>query len=324
MSERDLAPAAPVAPGAGSIQRVLVLADHEKEGVRATAAELRPWLEERVAHVEIEGDVRAFTRQRSELSDEQAAADRPDLVVVLGGDGAILGAVRAYALAPVPTLGINFGRVGFLASTPATRWRDSLEGILAGGGVVDLRMRLEAALQRNNRRDVSAVALNDVVVARGAHQGMLTLGLSVEGEWVTDYRADGLIVATPSGSTAHSLSAGGPILFPSMHGLIVTPVCPQGLSYRPIVLHPGSRLELVVKNAEGSTTLAVDGQGFYEMARGDRVVLTRHPVPYPLLAWKELDPYRRLRERLGWSGLIAPESPGPVQEGTDVGHGGVL
>jgi NAD+ kinase len=319
MSDPDLA-----APAAGSVRRVLVLADDEKEGVRSTQAELVPWLAERVETVEVEGDVRGFTKSRSELSGDEAVADRPDLLVVLGGDGAILGAVRAFALAPVPTLGINFGRIGFLASTPATRWRDALEGILSGGGVVDPRMRLEVELQRANRRDVRAFALNDVVVARGAHQGMLTLGLSVQGEWVTDYRADGLIVATPSGSTAHSLSAGGPILFPSMLGTVVTPICPQGLSYRPIVLHPDSRLELVVKHAEGSTTLAVDGQGFYEMARGDRVVVSRHPVAYPLLAWEELDPYRRLRERLGWSGLIAPESAGPVQEGTDVGHGGVL
>ncbi len=307
------------APAAGSVRHVLVLADLEKEGVRSTQTELLPWLEERVERVELEGDVRNFTQARLQLDDEQAAADRPDLVVVLGGDGALLGAVRAFALAPVPTLGINFGRVGFLASTLATRWRDSLEGILAGGGVVDSRMRLEVTLRRDGQRTVRAFALNDVVLARGAHQGMLTLELSVQGEWVTDYRADGLIVATPSGSTAHSLSAGGPILFPSMAGLVVTPICPQGLSYRPVVMHADSRLEVVVKNAEGPTTLAVDGQGFYEMARRDSVLVARHPVPYPLLTWEELDPYRRLRERLGWSGLIAPEPHEPVRDGTDIG-----
>jgi NAD+ kinase len=246
--------------------------------------------------------------------------------VVLGGDGAILGAVRAFGATPVPTVGINFGRVGFLASTPAGSWRETLSGILGGEGVIDLRMRLEVALQRRQGQDVTAFALNDAVLARGAHQGMLTLGLSVGGEWVTDYRADGLIVATPSGSTAHSLSAGGPILFPSMNGLVVTPICPQGLSYRPIVLHPDSQLEILVKISEGVTTLAVDGQGFFEMRQGDRIVVSRHPEPYPLLEWQRLDPYRRLRERLGWSGLIAPEpqDADPHHGGTDVGHGGVL
>ena len=296
------------APNADAVRRALVLADDAKAGVREAQAELVPWLDERVERVDVELDVRGFCRARAELDGRAARVERPDLVVVLGGDGAILGAVRAFALAPVPTVGINFGRVGFLASTPATRWRESLSGILRGEGVLDPRMRLEAVVHRQRGDDVRAFALNDVVLSRGAHEGMLTLGLSVGGDWVTDYRADGLIIATPSGSTAHSLSAGGPILFPSMLGVVVTPICPQGLSYRPIVLHPDSRLEILVKIAEGATMLAVDGQGFYEMRQGDRVVVARHPEPYPLLAWQALDPYRRLRERLGWSGLIAPEA----------------
>jgi NAD+ kinase len=293
------------APVGNSVKRVLVVADRSKSGVREAQAELMPWLAERVVRVDSEGDVR-------ELLSARAGADagrggRPDLVVVLGGDGTILSAVRAFADAPVPTVGINFGRVGFLASTPAKHWREVLGSILRGEGVLEPRMRLETRIERRGRPSVRELCLNDVVASRGPHQGMLTLGLSVGGKWVTDYRADGLIVATPSGSTAHSLSAGGPVLFPSMLGLVVTPVCPQGLSYRPIVLHPESELELVIKDSSGITTLAADGQGFHEMARGDRVLVSRHPEPYPLLAWGGLDPYRRLRERLGWSGLIAPD-----------------
>lgn len=295
------------APAVGSVRRVQVVADRSKAGVREALAELEPWLVERVAEVHSEGDVRRFCRARERLDPAASAQDLPDLVVVLGGDGAILGAVRAYAETPVPTLGVNFGRVGFLASTPASYWREVLGGVLAGEGVLEPRMRLEARLERGDAASVRTLCLNDVVASRGPHQGMLTVGLSVGGEWVADYRADGLIVATPSGSTAHSLSAGGPILFPSMLGLVVTPICPQGLSYRPIVLHPDSELELVVKESSGVTTLAADGQGFHEMHRGDRVVVRRHPVPYPLLAWADLDPYRRLRERLGWSGRVAPE-----------------
>ena len=307
-SPRPSAPAgAAAAPAAGSVRRVLVVADRSKVGVRETLVELEPWLEGRVDEVRSEGDVRRFCRAREAQGPEAGRADLPDLVVVLGGDGAILGAVRAFAETPVPTLGVNFGRVGFLASTPASQWREVLGGVLAGEGAIEPRMRLAARLERGDAAPVRSLCLNDVVASRGPHQGMLTMGLSVGGEWVADYRADGLIVATPSGSTAHSLSAGGPILFPSMLGLVVTPICPQGLSYRPIVLHPDSELELVVKESSGVTTLAVDGQGFHEMHRGDRVFVGRHPVPYPLLAWADLDPYRRLRERLGWSGRLAPE-----------------
>ena len=146
-----------------------------------------------------------------------------------------------------------------------------------------------------------SVALNDVLVTRGTALGMLSLGLAVGDQWVADYRTDGLIVSTPSGSTAHSLSAGGPILFPSMLGLVVTPICPQGLSYRPIVMHPDSGLDMLVKESSGDTMLVVDGQAVHPMQLGDRVRVARHAVAYPLLAWAKLDPYRRLRDRLGWN-----------------------
>lgn len=299
-----------VCPTRNSVRYVLVLADLEKLGVRDCNAELFPWLEERVDKVALEGDIQEYEQRRSRLSPEEAARDLPDLIVVLGGDGAILGAVRAFASHPVPTLGINFGRVGFLASTPAGHWREALEGVLAGRGVLDPRMRLAARICRDDGSESTVIALNDLVASRAAQQRMMVLGLHVEDEWVTDFRADGLVIATPSGSTAHSLSAGGPILSPSMLCLVVTPICPQGLSYRPIVLDQSSRLRLVVKESSGMLSLAVDGQGFYEMNQGDRVEITRHPVQYPLLGWRELDPYRRLRERLGWSGLIAPDSAG--------------
>lgn len=289
------------APRGGAVQHVLVAADLEKRGVRDFGGELLPWLRKRAKRVELEGDIAALCSARAALGAERAAADLPDLIVVLGGDGAILGAVRAFADHPVPTIGINFGRVGFLASTPASHWQDALSGVFAGEGVLEPRMRLEARLADGDGVESRAIALNDVLVTRTAAQGMLSLALSVDGGWVADYRADGLIVATPSGSTAHTLSAGGPILFPSMLGLIVTPICPQGLSYRPIVMHPDSRLEILVKESTGATLLVVDGQAVHPLEIGSRVRLERHPVAYPLLAWAQLDPYRRLRDRLGWN-----------------------
>jgi NAD+ kinase len=121
---------------------------------------------------------------------------------------------------------------------------------------------------------------------------------------VTDYRADGLIIATPSGSTAYSLAAGGPVLAPTLEALVVTPVCPHSLSHRPIVLGPDAELKLVLKRSSGIATLVVDGQGFYPLQQGDEVRLKRHPVPFPLLVQPGLDPYRRLRDRLGWKGSI--------------------
>jgi len=309
-------------PAGAAVRDVLVLANWDKPRVRTLLEELRPWLEERVAAVAVESDVRAFCDARDEQRARGEAVERPDLVVVLGGDGAMLGAVRAFRTDPVPTMGINFGRVGFLASTPASRWKDVLADVLAGKGVVEPRMRLSARFVSNGV-DLDAVALNDVVVSRGAHQGMLTTSLEVGDAWVADYRADGLIIATPSGSTAYSLSAGGPILAPHMHGIVVTPICAQGLANRPIVLAPDSELDVTVADAGGITTLVVDGQAFYRLDVGAKVHFRRHRVPYPLIGLTDLDPYRRLRERLGWRGLDAQRHaghPDPPREADEHGH----
>jgi len=162
-----------------------------------------------------------------------------------------------------------------------------------------------------------------------SNQGMLTVELSAGSYWVTNYRADGVIVATPSGSTAYSLSAGGPVLVPAVDAFVVTPICPQGLSNRPIVVSADQELSLTVAVSSGITTLAVDGQSFHTLAQGQCVTLRRHPVRYPLYAMPGLDPYRRLRERLGWRGSMEPAGQ-PLEPGaerdrsTDLGDGGLL
>ena len=248
-----------------------------------------------------------------------ARADAAGLVLSLG---AMLGAARAFAAEPVPILGVNFGYLGFLSGTPHAHCFEVLEGILAGDIDPEPRMRLEAQVGPK-----PAVALNDVVLQRGSHQGLLSCRLWVDGDQVTDYRGDGLILATPSGSTAYSLAAGGPVLAPSMLGIVATPLCSQGLSNRPIVLHPDSELEVEVRDATGISTLVVDGQAFYPLEPGARVTIRRHPEPYPLLTMPELDPYRRLRERLGWaSGMpgeadqssSAPPAAGPEEPGSGI------
>lgn len=289
-------------PYVPKVERVLILADERKADVTEAVGEIDAWLSDRVAHVEVEGDL---IRYCNETRDEDLCDGKcPDLVVVLGGDGSILSAVRTFAARAVPVLGVNFGRVGFLATVEVPHWREVLEEVLAGNGVVEPRMRLQVELLFGSGPARTTVALNDAVVERGATHGLVTVGLEVDGEWVTDYRADGLIVATPSGSTAHSLAAGGPLLAPAMDACIVTPICPHALAHRPIVLDPSSVLLLEVKQAPDRCSLAVDGQGFYPMEVGDRVRLERHPVAYPIVVRANIDPYRRIRERLGWSGSI--------------------
>jgi NAD+ kinase len=306
------------------IRHVLVLADGEKTQVNALLVDLEPWLRAHVQSFEIEHDVRAFYQR---MVDGRAAHARPDLIVVLGGDGAILAAVRAFADDPVQTIGINFGRVGFLASVESAQWAEALAEVLAGKAVLEPRMRLEVELV-NAKEHVLAVALNDAVITRGAFQGMLSIALRDGEDWVTNYRSDGLVVATPSGSTAYSMAAGGPILAPSMKAFAVTPVSPQALSHRSIVIDGDHELMLHVTKASGLTTLVVDGQGFYPMLEGDSVKIRRHPVAYPLLSRHGFDAYRRLRDRLGWRGSFEPdvfpdEEPQPNSD-VDTGLGGHL
>jgi len=285
------------------IQSVLVLANAEKAAARALISELEPWLRARVPRTEVRSDVRAFREERAALLEAGRPAPRPDLVVVLGGDGAILGAVHAFSEAPVPTLGINLGQVGFLAATPAAAWREALAACLAGEAIEELRVRLEAEWSSEGRVQ-RAVALNEITLQRSSQGGMIQAALWAGADWVTNYRADGVIVATPSGSTAYSLSAGGPILETSLEAIVVTPICPQGLSNRPLVLPSGVELSLSVVASSGHPTVAVDGQDFYRLAEGDTLTLRRHPVPVPLLWMRGMDPYRRLRERLGWRGSL--------------------
>ncbi|MFT5287336.1 MAG: NAD+ kinase [Planctomycetota bacterium] len=294
------------APDHGSVHRTLVVADMDKSVVREFTEELLPWLRSRIKHVELQ-PLLDFQSKFEELQSGEDPAPAFDLVIVLGGDGAMLTVVRAFGEQPVPTLGINFGRVGFLASTPVSHWRETVAGVLAGEGVIEGRMRISFEIESKRGPASGGVALNDVIVNRAAHQRMLTVSLTVGETWVTDYRADGLIVATPSGSTAYSLSAGGPILLPGVGAMLVTPICPQGLASRPIVLQPDADLTFELTYASGITTLVSDGQSYYPIEPGDRVHLRRHPVPYPLLTMPDLDPYRRLRDRLGWAQPLGNE-----------------
>ncbi len=308
------------------VRRVMVFADEAKAGVNELIAELRPFLEERCPEVTLHRNLRRQCRLLETHPPEED--DLPNLIIVLGGDGSMLTVVRAFGGQPVPTLGINFGRIGFLASVVAVNWKVAITEVLAGDAVIEPRMRLAAELISREGHSVHAMALNDLVVQRGAAQGMMTLSLHDGDRWVSDYRADGLIVASPSGSTAHSLAAGGPILAPSMRGLVVTPISPQSLSHRPMVVHPDSALEIGVQKAHGIVTLAVDGHGFFPMQDGDRLVVNQHPVLYPLLARPNSDPYVRIRERLGWRGTFEPEMgielPGEKSATSDAGEGEVL
>ena len=288
---------APQVPGPfrGTVRRALVLADASRSHAVDAAAAMAASLEGRGTEVTLEPDARARCASGP-------LGPRPDLVVVLGGDGTVLAAARLLADDPAPVLGINFGRVGFLAPVPAEAAEAGLLDVLEGRALVEPRMRIRATLPDGT----SGVALNDVVVARPSAGPLLTLGLEADGERVSDYRADGLILATPSGSTAYSLAAGGPVMAPSLQGIVATPISAHALAHRPLVLRPDALLRVGVAPDAGTWgELVLDGQPLGRLAPGESLTVARADPPLPLLAPAGQDPWRRLRERLGWSASFA-------------------
>lgn len=287
-------------PAGGKIRSVLLLADGRKPPVQEALGEVSSFLESRGVHVEVHPDVRALRD-----GDAEPGGARADLVVVLGGDGSVLTAAHAFQAAPVPTIGINFGRVGFLASLEISAWEAGLVEVLEGRAVVERRMRLEARVRRAGEATSEVLcAMNDVVISRGEAPKMAAIRLSSAGREVSSYRADGLIFATPSGSTAYSLAAGGPILDPALRAVVVTPISAHSLAMRPLVLDPEAALEAAVIDSPSPVSLDVDGRRVGSLSAGDAVLLGAARDPYPLLTVPSFGPWQRLRDRLGWAGRL--------------------
>lgn len=278
-----------------TVRRALVLTDaSRREAIEAGEAVCK-MLADAGVDAEIVRDARSFQAGHEVAPDPERAPW--DLAVVLGGDGTVLSVAGSLLGHAVPILGINFGRVGFLAPVLAEEAESGLRDVLEGRAMVEPRMRLEARLHEGG----PAVALNDVVVTRQVAGPLLNLRLSADGRRVADYRADGLILATPSGSTAYSLAAGGPVLAPSMEGIVATPISAHALSHRPLVLRPDTKLEVVVAAGEEPAEVVVDGQPFGTLEAEAGLHVQRAEAPLRLLAPQGQDPWRRLRERLGWS-----------------------
>jgi len=224
-----------------------------------------------------------------------------DLIVVLGGDGTLLSVARK-ASARVPILGINLGQLGFLTAVTEREGIPMLKRVLAGDYVVESRMTVSAALRRNDRVYRRFRALNDVVVSSGVLARMITCTVSVDDMPLTTYRADGLIVATPTGSTAYSLSVGGAIVDPTLQVLLLSPISPHTLSNRPLVMRPDAVIRTTIEGRRQDVVLTVDGQEVVQLAPGDEVVVRRSPARVSLVRPPHRTHYDVLRSKLGWGG----------------------
>jgi NAD+ kinase len=227
-------------------------------------------------------------------------AEKVDLLVVLGGDGTLLAVAREIGSAAVPILGVNLGQLGFLAEVAPEEQLEALEHVLRGEFDTVARMRLEVRAERGGAEITRALALNDLVIKGSDLARMIDLEARTDGARVGTYHGDGLIVSTPTGSTAYNLSAGGPILMPGSRVFVVTPICPHTLTQRPLVLPETSRLAIDVRPRDGGAQLTVDGQVGARLEGGDRVhvAVSAHPAHFVVSPFRSR--FDVLRTKLGW------------------------
>jgi NAD+ kinase len=235
------------------------------------------------------------------IVDEEDAGRRADLLLVLGGDGTLIHAAGILRGRAVPILGVNMGSLGFLTEVPQPELYAAIENVLAGNARVSERMKLRVHLHRRGieRPEIDAEVLNDAVIAKGALSRMAEFEATLSGSYLTTYKADGIIVATPTGSTAYALAANGPIVHPSMRGVIVCPICPHALAQRPIVI-PDEETVNIVLTSESEVFLTLDGQTGVQLARGDRVQIKQSGNRVLLVRNPNIDYFGILRAKLKW------------------------
>jgi len=240
-------------------------------------------------------------RQLEVLLDEAETGRKADLVLVLGGDGTLIHAASLLAGRRVPILGVNMGSLGFLTEVPYAQLHPAIDLVLSGKATFTERMKLGVHVHRGDGdvRVADSEVLNDVVIAKAALAPMAELEVTAGGQYVTTYKADGVIVATPTGSTAYSMAANGPILHPTMRGVILTPICPHTLTQRPIVLPDDMGLHITLQS-RSEVVVALDGQGELRLERSDRVEIKPSPNRVLLVRNPHIDYFGILRAKLRW------------------------
>lgn len=236
------------------------------------------------------------------VADREEIGRRCDLAIVVGGDGTMLHAARSLADHEVPLVGVNLGHLGFLTDIPPSLMTESLDQILAGDYTVEERLLLRATVHRDGEAVVTYDALNDLVLHKWGSARMIELETYIDGHFLNVFRSDGLIVSTPTGSTAYALSAGGPLVHPTLNALLIVPVCPHTMSNRPIVINGEARIEVVVSDRRRDhAQITSDGQVSFALQVGDRVHIVRKDRPVRLLHPAQHDHYNVLRAKLRWA-----------------------
>jgi NAD+ kinase len=292
----------PASPASSAQQQIIALVvRHNTAGVEEPVARIQAFLEQAGYRVVFEQDTATHLQMEGLASMTVAEiGQQAKIAIVVGGDGTMLGIARQLAAYDIALIGINQGRLGFITDIPLDNMLPALGEILQGRSRAEERTLLEARVMRGGEQMFCSVAVNDVVVARGTGAGMVELKLTVDGQFMYNQRSDGLIVSTPTGSTAYALSAGGPLLHPTLKGTVLVPIAPHALSNRPIVVPDTS--EIVVELVSGrDISVNFDMQTFTSLQLGDRIVISRSPHTITFLHPLDWSYYHTLRQKLHWN-----------------------
>ena len=302
MSQPDASqPSAPAVRLPLRFSHVAIVGKYQAPGSRAVVDEVAHFLNDQGCDVSLERDTALNTGLlQYPALDVPAIGKACDLALVVGGDGTLLGIGRQLARYGVPLVGINQGRLGFITDIPLETYRDKLHAILHGEFEEDARSLMAASVWRDGRCVFEATALNDVVVNRGGVASMIELRVEVDGHFVANQRADGLIIASATGSTAYALSAGGPLMHPNIDGWVMAPIAPHNLSNRPIVLPAHCKVAVeIVSGRDASANF--DMQSLTSLMHGDRIVVRRSEHTLRLLHPKGWSYFDTLRKKLHWN-----------------------
>jgi len=277
----------------------LVLKRHDPR-VRDVVTEIIPWLQARGVEVFLEQETARQYPPTSSVTTPEDLPARVDVVAVFGGDGTFLYAARLVAGSGVPLLGINLGSLGFLTEVKLEEMHAAFERLLSGQYWLGERVFLDVKVSRQGTQLAQYLALNDAVINKGALARIIEMEVSVNSELVTITRADGLIISTPTGSTAYSLAAGGPILYPTLGAFIITPICPHTLSNRPVVVPDGASVGVCLRHGS-EVMLTVDGQVGTPLMQGDCIRFEKAAATIRLIQATESTFFKLLREKLMWN-----------------------
>lgn len=288
-----------------------IIGKHGDANLGDTLEELVQYLVNRQLNILVDEttlSLAASLKDRVTGVDRDTLGQRADLVIVVGGDGTLLAAARSLVDHEVPILGINLGRVGFLADISPTNLKEKLDQILVGEYEQEERAMLHARVMHGDQQVGESLAFNDVVIHSCNVARMIQYETYIDGKFVNRANADGLIVATPTGSTAYALSGGGPIVHPSLNALVLVTVCPHTMSHRPIVIDADSRIEIIFdEQNQASAQVSCDGQVDISLENGDSIFIERNPKSIRLIHPKNHNYYSILRAKLHWGKRLKPD-----------------